>query len=94
MTVRHAAGPRLSTYLRTEWVAAHGSAGPGEVPTRRYTRLDAGAKWRIGAHLSLLAAAGNLLNARYESSAGPRWVLSPGRHGSVSAVVRLPVASR
>lgn len=77
-----------------ERVGAHDAAGPAEVPTRAHTMLEAGAKWRIGPHLSLLARAGNLLNARYESSAGPRWVLAPGRQGSVSAVVRLPVAGR
>jgi outer membrane receptor protein involved in Fe transport len=94
ITLRYAAGTRVTTYLRTERVAARDAAGPSEVPTREHARLDAGAKWRVGPHLSLLASAGNLLNARYESSAGPRWVLSPGRHGSVSVVVRLPVASR
>jgi outer membrane receptor protein involved in Fe transport len=94
MTIRYAATARFTTYLRLEQVGAHDAAGPAEVPTRAHTMLDAGAKWRIGPHLSLLGRAGNLLNARYESSAGPRWVLAPGRQASVGAVVRLPVTRR
>jgi outer membrane receptor protein involved in Fe transport len=94
MTVRYATGTRITTYLRLEQIGAHDAAGPAEVPTRAHTLLDGGAKWRLGPHLSLIARAANLLNARYESSAGPRWVLAPGRQGSVSAVVTLPVARR
>ena len=30
----------------------------------------------------------NLLDTRYYSSAGPRWVYGPGRHGSVTIVVK------
>ena len=39
------------------------------------------------AHLELRGAIRNLLNDAYQSSAGPRWVLAPGRHGSVTIVV-------
>jgi outer membrane receptor protein involved in Fe transport len=55
MTIRYAAGTRFTTYLRLEQVGAHDAAGPAEVPTRAHTMLGAGAKWRIGPHLSLLA---------------------------------------
>jgi outer membrane receptor protein involved in Fe transport len=91
MTLRHVAASRLATYVRLEQVDDHNAAGPSEVATQAHTILDAGAKWTIRPQLRLLARAGNLLNARYESSAGPRWVLAPGRQASVSVVVRLPV---
>ncbi|HET7219049.1 MAG TPA: hypothetical protein VFJ02_13465, partial [Vicinamibacterales bacterium] len=62
-------------------------AGPSEVPTASYTPVDAGARWRLTSNLTLLGTMRNLLNEAYQSSAGPRWVWAPGRHGSVTLLV-------
>lgn len=88
VTVRHAAGPRFTSFLRAAHVGTRRAAGPGEVPTRDHTLLDAGVKWTIGPRIAVLVSAANLLDARYESSAGPRWVLAPGRRMSVTLVLR------
>ena len=87
-TLRYAAARRLSTYLRLAAVAAHADAGPSEVATPAYRLADAGASWRVRRRLEIRGVGRNLLNARYYSSAGPRWVYGPGRHGSVTMVVR------
>lgn len=88
VTVRHAAGPRFTSFLRAAHVGARMNPGPGEVPTRDHTLLDAGVKWTIGPRIGVLVSAANLLDASYESSAGPRWVLAPGRRMSVTLVLR------
>ena len=87
-TLRYAAARRLSTYFRVAAFAAHSDAGPSEVATPVYRMADAGASWRVRRHLEIRGVGRNLLNARYYSSAGPRWVYAPGRHGSVTMVVR------
>jgi len=87
-TLRYAAAARLSAYLRVAAVASHADAGPGEVATPAYRMADAGTTWRMRRHLEIRGVARNLLNARFYSSAGPRWVYGPGRHGSLTIVVR------
>lgn len=86
-TVRHHAGARVASYVRVRAVASHRASGPSEVPTGDYRLADAGISWRLTSQLQLRGTARNLLNAAYQSSAGPRWVLAPGRHASVTIVV-------
>jgi outer membrane receptor protein involved in Fe transport len=87
-TVRYAATGRLNMYLRLAAVAARSDAGPSEVATPAYKMADAGTSWRVRRNLEIRGVGRNLLNARFYSSAGPRWVYGPGRHGSVTIVVR------
>jgi outer membrane receptor protein involved in Fe transport len=87
ITFRHAVSARVASYARIKTVGSHSTAGPSEVPTRSHTIADAGVSWSVARHLALRGAMGNLLNRAYESSASPRWVLAPGRHGSVTIVV-------
>ena len=77
----------VSSYIRVTGFASHDAAGPSEVPTPGYCLVDAGASWRVVAHLQVVGALRNLLNDSYYSSAGPRWVDAPGRHGAVTVVV-------
>jgi outer membrane receptor protein involved in Fe transport len=77
----------VSSYLRVAAFASHEAAGPSEVPTPAYTLVDAGAAWRIRRYLQLVGTMRNLLNESYYSSAGPRWVYAPGRHGTVTVVL-------
>lgn len=86
---RHVWRDRVSSYLRLSSIAAHGRAGPSEVPTPGYTLLDAAAGWRVAERLELRATFRNLLNASYYSSSGPRWVWGAGRQGAVTMGVRL-----
>ena len=85
--LRYSVRDRLGAYLRAGRVAAHDKAGPSEVATPGYTTVDCGASWRVGKNLEVRGAARNLLDERFYSSAGPRWVYGPGRHGSVTLVV-------
>ncbi|HET7697188.1 MAG TPA: TonB-dependent receptor [Vicinamibacterales bacterium] len=87
LAIRHAAGARTSWFARVKAVGAHRAAGPSEVPTRRYTWLEAGISRRVTRHLEFLGTVRNALNESYQSSAGPRWVWAPGRHGSVTMIV-------
>ena len=87
ISIRHGVSKHLSSYLRIKAVASHDAAGPGEVPTRSYTIVDAGFRARVSEHLDLVGTLRNLLNDAYQSSAGPRWVWAPGRHGSLTLVV-------
>ena len=75
------AGDQLATYVRIKAVGAHDAAGPSEVPTEGHDIVDAGIAWRLTGHVELRGALRNLLNEAYQSSAGPRWVWAPGRHG-------------
>jgi hemoglobin/transferrin/lactoferrin receptor protein len=77
----------VSSYLRVGLVSRHAAAGPSEVQTPGYTLVDTGATWHIGRQLQVVATLRNLLDERYYSSAGPRWVYAPGVHGSVGIVV-------
>jgi outer membrane receptor protein involved in Fe transport len=87
VTLRHAAGARVVSYVRIKTVGSHDAAGPSEVPTQAYTLADAGVSWRVTPHLELRGAMRNLFNEAYQSSAGPRWVWAPGRHGAATIVV-------
>lgn len=87
LTVRHSVSSRMASYVRIKAVGSHHAAGPSEVPTRHYTMVDAGVRRRLTRQLELLGTIRNLLNEAYQSSAGPRWVWAPGRHGSLTIVV-------
>ena len=87
VTVRHNVSTRTASYIRVKAVGSHDAAGPSEVPTRHHTLIDAGISWRLTPHVEILGAMRNLLNEAYQSSAGPRWIWAPGRHGSVTTVV-------
>lgn len=86
-TVRYHRGARVDAYVRVKGTGSHRAAGPSEVPTESYTMADAGASVRVSSHLEMRGTLRNLLNEAWQSSAGPRWVWSPGRHGSVGLVV-------
>ena len=87
VTVRYAAGAQVSSFVRIKAVGPHDAAGPSEVPTQPYTLADAGVGWRVTPHLEVRGVMRNFLNEAYQSSAGPRWVWAPGRHGSLTIVV-------
>ena len=87
VTLRHGVSARVASYVRLKVVGSHDAAGPSEVPTERHTLIDAGVSWRLTHQVQILGALRNLLNEAYQSSAGPRWVWAPGRHGSVTMVV-------
>jgi outer membrane receptor protein involved in Fe transport len=86
MTLRHHAGAYLVSYFRIKAVGSHDASGPSEVPTRAYTMMDAALGCRWTERLQVLGTIRNLLDESYQSSAGPRWVWAPGRHGSVTLV--------
>jgi hemoglobin/transferrin/lactoferrin receptor protein len=86
LVARHGLGG-VSSYLRVAVFASHKAAGPSEVPTPGYSLVDAGVDWRLGPRLQLLGGMRNLLNEAFYSSAGPRWVYAPGRHGTVTIVL-------
>ena len=77
----------VSSYIRVTGFASHDAAGPSELPTPGYCLVDAGASWRVMPQLQVVGTLRNLLNDSYYSSAGPRWVDAPGRHGAVTVVV-------
>jgi hemoglobin/transferrin/lactoferrin receptor protein len=77
----------ISSYLRVGFVSRHDAAGPSEVPTPGYTLVDAAATWHVARQLHVVGTLRNLLDERYYSSAGPRWVYAPGVHASMSIVV-------
>ena len=87
LIVRHSVSAGMMSYLRIKAVGSHDAAGPSEVPTRQYTMVDAGFSRRLTTHFELVGVMRNLLNEAYESSASPRWVWAPGRHGSLTIVV-------
>ena len=87
LTVRYAAPSRWASFVRIARTGAHDDAGPTEVPTPGYTRIDAGVSVRVWRVLLLNVAARNLTDARYYGSAGPRWVYAPGRHGAATLVL-------
>ena len=84
LIVRHTAARRLDSYLRVAAFDRHDAAGPSEVPTPGYVAMDAGATWHWTARLQVRALARNLLDQRFFSSAGARWVEAPGRHASIT----------
>jgi outer membrane receptor protein involved in Fe transport len=62
--------------------------GPSEIVAPGATLVDAGGGWRILRQLEVRAQARNLLNETYYASPDPRFVLAPGRSGSVTFVVQ------
>jgi len=90
LIARHAWRTRLSSYLRIAGVADHERAGPAEVRTPGYTLVDAALSWHLTPAVDVRATIRNALDASYFSSAGPRWVLAPGRQGLLTIVVALP----
>jgi outer membrane receptor protein involved in Fe transport len=84
VVVRHAAGSRLSSYLRIAAIARHDAAGPSEVATPGYVPLDAAVTWRWSSNVEVRGLLRNALDQRAYANAGPRWVLAPGRNGSLN----------
>ena len=88
LIVRHTAARRLDSYLRVAAVDA---------PRRRRSERSADARLRADGRRSHLALdrppatfvriVRNLLDQRFYSSAGPRWVEAPGRHASITLAV-------
>jgi len=85
---RQTAGARVGSYVRVAAVGRHDSAGPAEVPTPGYVAADAGAVWHASSRVEVRGVARNLLNERWYSNAGPRWVYAPGRSGSLTIGIR------
>ncbi|HEY2434027.1 MAG TPA: TonB-dependent receptor [Vicinamibacterales bacterium] len=88
LVVRHAAGNRMSSYLRIAAIARHDAAGPSEVPTPGYVPLDAGVTWHWSRSGELSGLLRNALDQRFYSNAGPRWVDAPGRNGTLTLLLR------
>jgi len=82
--LRHSAGARLDSYLRVTAVARHDAAGPTEVPTPGFVPVDAGTVWHWSPRIEVRASMRNLFDQPSYSNAGPRWVYSPGRNGSIT----------
>ena len=87
VVIRQSTGGRLASYIRVAAVARHDAAGPSEVPTPGFVPLDAGASWHLSARIDMRGIVRNLLDQASYSSAGPRWVYSPGRNGTLTIVV-------
>ncbi|HET9371106.1 MAG TPA: TonB-dependent receptor, partial [Vicinamibacterales bacterium] len=77
-----------SGYLRIAATAERDEPGPSEVATPGYTLVDLGGRWRLARSLEVRAVFRNLFDAAYAASAGPRYVLAPGRHGSITLAVQ------
>jgi outer membrane receptor protein involved in Fe transport len=58
------------------------------VATPCYTIVDLGGRWRLARTLEVRGVLRNLFNAAYAASSGPRYVLAPGRHGSITLAVQ------
>jgi outer membrane receptor protein involved in Fe transport len=80
-TARHAAGTRVSSYVRFAAYRPHEAAGPSEVATPGYEITDAGLSWHISPRLSIYGQVRNLFDEAYYGSSGPRWVYAAGRAG-------------
>lgn len=76
---RHGWHDRVQSYVRVAAVRAHDDFGPAEVRTPGYVLADTSAGFRLSPRLAFRAIVRNVLNQRYFASAGPRWVLAPGR---------------
>jgi outer membrane receptor protein involved in Fe transport len=61
--------------------------GPSEIAAPGARLLDAGAGWRVSRHLELRGHLRNLLNEAYYASPDPRFVLAPGRSGSLTVAL-------
>jgi len=87
VVVRHAAGSRMSSYLRIAAIARHDAAGPSEVATPGYVPLDGGTTWHCSPHVDVRGLVRNALDQRAYANAGPRWVFAPGRNGSLTLLL-------
>lgn len=74
--------------IRAAVYAEDSRPGPSEIAAPGATVVDAGGGWRFLRQLELRAHARNLLNDTYYASPDPRFVLAPGRSGSVTFVVQ------
>jgi len=88
VVVRHAAGPRLSSYVRVAAIGRHDAAGPSEVATPGYVPLDVGTTWHWSSNVEVRGLVRNALDQRAYANAGPRWVFAPGRNGSLTLLLR------
>jgi outer membrane receptor protein involved in Fe transport len=57
------------------------------VPTPGFVAIDAGAAWHRSSRFTVRGVARNLLDQKWYSSAGPRWVYAPGRNGSLTFTI-------
>ena len=87
IVMRYSPGPRVASYLRLAAVRRHVAAGPSEVVTPGFVPLDAGTIWHATSRLELRCIGRNLLDRRWYSNSGPRWVYAPGRSASITGVV-------
>ncbi len=87
LQARKAFGTQVFVSGRVEAFARDSAPGPSEVATPGYIEAGAIASWTVVRHVELHVAASNLLNQRYYSSPSTRWVLAPGRSGTVTVVV-------
>lgn len=81
-------GDRVYAQARVAFHAHDDRPGPSEIAAPGATLVDVGAGWRIAPQLELRGQLRNLLNDDYYASPDPRWVLAPGRSGSLTAVVQ------
>jgi outer membrane receptor protein involved in Fe transport len=88
VTLRRPIRDRGAAHVRLAMYRSDLRNGPSEVDAPGYTLLDAGASWRLTQRLELRAIGRNLLNESYYASPDPRWVPAPGRHASLTAVLR------
>jgi outer membrane receptor protein involved in Fe transport len=87
IVLRHRARTFLDSYLRAAAIARHAAAGPSEVPTPGFVAIDVGAAWHRSSRFTVRGVARNLLDQKWYSSAGPRWVYAPGRNGSLTFTI-------
>jgi outer membrane receptor protein involved in Fe transport len=87
-TLRKRITDKGSAHVRLALLKKDERNGPSEIDSPGVTLLDAGGSWWLSPHLELRALGRNLLNREYYASPDPRFVLAPGRHGSVTFVVQ------
>ena len=87
MEARAALGHGVTAFGRLTVVARDDVPGPTEVVAPGHVDAGAGLGWRMTRHVEVRASGANLLNQRYYSSPGPRWVLAPGATGALTVVI-------
>jgi outer membrane receptor protein involved in Fe transport len=79
---------RVYAQTRVAWYAEDDRPGPSEIAAPGATLVDVGAGWRLARRLELRGQLRNLLDDDYYASPDARWVLAPGRSGSLTAVLQ------
>ena len=80
--------PGIYSFARLGVSAKDDRPGPSEVAAPGATLLDAGAGWRLTRNVELRGQVRNLFNETYYASPDPRFVLAPGRSGSLSVALQ------